>query len=792
MLAARHSPYPEMMDVLIRAGSGVNDETQVRVSFRRVDYPGWGEEEQDLSAALHFAVLNPNPAVLRALLRHKPQLDARVKLGAPFTALELAATRPGRVEHLKALLEAGARPLAGRNVWKLFLGYTGFYEDRGVLIEPREAAVKAGLLLAHGVAPDQDALCRALSAGQNKAAALLLDARVNPTGKDGKGNAMLLCALTRRYPNDYSRRYKSAENPEGPDPPDAPDPAVLGRLLRAHGKLGGARGYLTRACESGLSGSVARMLVEAGAGYSTRNNHLMFAALNSYVDRADLVEYLLELGFSPSEAAGGLSPLRAASQAVHSRKPHGARVLVQAGIPREQIHDLLTLGEQGFAVRAGILDAAGKPLPLVAEPSERERKRLLEHHDDILTLARAHPEEAVFWPSFYQVATPEEVREIIGGRSLAGIRVVKKVVSAPRTGPGPASQALPLFLPFLLFDKEFLTGKRTIRYEFTALTEAARVTLYPEVIHLLVQAGCKVTDLNSEAFLAASRNPHPGVLEAVLGYRPDIGAATWYLGTPLHYLAGSEPAAFQPAVFRALLEAGTDVNSTQAHEQETPLMKAAFYRNTEAGRMLLAAGARIDRVNRYKDSALDIAVSREAYDLARDLLKAGGLVGGEKRVPSLLRDYAANDASDLVLARTLLEAAGSFVPEAFRVALATAAKRSRTGPLKDLLEAGATIDGKKEAMNSALHAAVQIPDFPSFLKDEPAVITLLLEAGADANARDGVSALHYAAYNGFPLKVQALLAGGAAPDLRNDNGETPLHWASACGSADDAGTLIAR
>ncbi len=65
----------------------------------------------------------------------------------------------------------------------------------------------------------------------------------------------------------------------------------------------------------------------------------------------------------------------------------------------------------------------------------------------------------------------------------------------------------------------------------------------------------------------------------------------------------------------------------------------------------------------------------------------------------------------------------------------------------------------------------------------PEVITVLIKAGADLNARDpnyGATALHWAAtYNPNPDVISALLEAGAAINARNTREDmTPLIWAA--------------
>ncbi len=61
-----------------------------------------------------------------------------------------------------------------------------------------------------------------------------------------------------------------------------------------------------------------------------------------------------------------------------------------------------------------------------------------------------------------------------------------------------------------------------------------------------------------------------------------------------------------------------------------------------------------------------------------------------------------------------------------------------------------------------------------------ATVKQLIVNGAKANqkSKDGLTALHWAAYNGNAIMAELLIAKGATLDLQANNGYTPLHWAA--------------
>ena len=115
---------------------------------------------------------------------------------------------------------------------------------------------------------------------------------------------------------------------------------------------------------------------------------------------------------------------------------------------------------------------------------------------------------------------------------------------------------------------------------------------------------------------------------------------------------------------------------------------------------------------------------------------------------------------------------------------------ARTGDVAAVereLAAGIDINVRDNLGQTALIAAVSHSLLP--------VVNVLLQHHADANAADnsGWAPLHYAAYFGAGSEVMdALVAGGADVNLRNDRGITPLYFATAAAHDVQVASLLAH
>ena len=320
------------------------------------------------------------------------------------------------------------------------------------------------------------------------------------------------------------------------------------------------------------------------------------------------------------------------------------------------------------------------------------------------------------------------------------------------------------------------------------------------------------------------------------GARPD--AANRYGVTPLSLAATNGSA----TMIEALLAAGADANTVVSRGQ-TVLMIAARTGHVAAVRALLEHGARIGaQEDLLGETALTWAAAENHADIVAVLLKAKADPNQRTRavtwpkdsfglegVPTFLPKggwsplmYAAREgATDAV--RTLAE--GGADVDATDAEGATALLRAITNSHYDtaaaLITAGANPNLADSSGMAALYAATDMSSLGEVYGRPPRrvndtrtavdVITLLLEHGADPNARlksalltrahtpgdpvlgDGATPVMRAAKNGDDRAMAALLAHGADVTLKIKNNSTVLMYASGLGRgtsafAEDVGT----
>jgi ankyrin repeat protein len=237
------------------------------------------------------------------------------------------------------------------------------------------------------------------------------------------------------------------------------------------------------------------------------------------------------------------------------------------------------------------------------------------------------------------------------------------------------------------------------------------------------------------------------------------------------------------ADLRRLLDGGLSANAATAAGGTTVLMAAAP--DAEKMKLLLDRGADVNARARSRYSALMVAAQYQEGDAAINLLLDRGAQAGPPEGaapifnanPFSLAAYAGNAKS---LAR--LKAAGGQIDGAF-IAIGT----SRTTPMlgafkfgdveviRTLLELGAPVDFADGNQITMLSRSV--------LNHELGLAKMLIDRGANVNATDklGMTPLLWAASSDFgdPAMVELLLKAGAKADARNRDGRTALELARA-------------
>ncbi len=137
-------------------------------------------------------------------------------------------------------------------------------------------------------------------------------------------------------------------------------------------------------------------------------------------------------------------------------------------------------------------------------------------------------------------------------------------------------------------------------------------------------------------------------------------------------------------------------------------------------------------------------------------------------------------AAALLLSAAVLAASGSNTPAA------DAAQKSDWSALKALVGQGAKVDSPQVDGMTALHWAAY--------NDNADAVKMLIDAGADVSAvnRYGVTALSLACQNGDAAAVEALLEAGADPNEALPGGETPLMTAARTGKVGAVKELLTR
>ena len=270
------------------------------------------------------------------------------------------------------------------------------------------------------------------------------------------------------------------------------------------------------------------------------------------------------------------------------------------------------------------------------------------------------------------------------------------------------------------------------------------------------------------------------VIAAFVEAGADVNAPDRTGRTALHRVAGRGGDSGGPRGARALLDAGAEVNARDTLGA-TPLHRAAgvaWPDNDSLVSLLVEVGADLHATDDAGRTALHHALRSDNPATAAKLIELGS-------------DTAARDDSGYV-ANPL---------DCARFNTATFFHLAPTGTVADCIEGGAdvnarfdyNVDGHQPDGSTPLH-------FASVWARDPVIVSLLVQAGAEVNARNGSggSPLHSAARSSEnPAMIAALVEAGAELDAwtergyHGDDGLTPLHEAVASGQPSVVAALLA-
>ncbi|MCC6540482.1 MAG: ankyrin repeat domain-containing protein [Bryobacterales bacterium] len=209
----------------------------------------------------------------------------------------------------------------------------------------------------------------------------------------------------------------------------------------------------------------------------------------------------------------------------------------------------------------------------------------------------------------------------------------------------------------------------------------------------------------------------------------------------------------EPAKVKFLLDAGADVNAASGMGRTPVIVAASVPGNTAAVAMLLAKGANWKAADKLGMNALMAAAHANNLDAVRLLVAKGAEV--------------------------------TYAPPKFGTALHGAAINQNVAMARYLLSRGARVDATADyshPVKAGLIALDRLTPLMFAVAYGPVdMVRLLLDAGADVNARDirGMTPLMLAVASEQqdPAIVKLLLGRGARRDDRSAAGETALDWA---------------
>ena len=326
------------------------------------------------------------------------------------------------------------------------------------------------------------------------------------------------------------------------------------------------------------------------------------------------------------------------------------------------------------------------------------------------------------------------------------------------------------------------------------------------VAQLLVERGADVNarEKSQETPLhLASYFPQLKLVRMLLDRGANVNVEDGRGRTPLHRVLEVERYSYERrfGIAQLLIARGADVNA-QDEDHETPLLLASHFPEFTLMQMLIDNGANVNAEDNWSRTPLHRVTATEDYshedrfDVAELLIERGADVNArdkshntplhlaaslqELNLVRLFLDHDATVKAKDNLGRTPLLRVLTDRPYSYH--------RDRFDVAKLLVEHGADVNARDEDQETPLHWASHLPALD--------LAQMLVDHGANVNARDnrGRTPLHRVPESRYHYDclnvVNLLLKCGADVNARDNDHETPIHVASRYLSLDVARILL--
>lgn len=198
-------------------------------------------------------------------------------------------------------------------------------------------------------------------------------------------------------------------------------------------------------------------------------------------------------------------------------------------------------------------------------------------------------------------------------------------------------------------------------------------------------------------------------------------------------------------IMKTLLDSEIDVNAEEYDTRMTPLLVASRQADDETMIKLVRAGADVNALSSDGESSLHLAIE---------------YCGDWLAIVRLLLRYGADiNCKDFI---------NNFTP--LHVA---AYCKGRVDVIKELINAGADVNATTKDGRNSLHLAAELGDVDN--------VRILIERGVNVKHREnvaGYTALHLAVNKTRANLIGQLVDAGVDVDAKDDDGKTPLHFAT--------------